>query len=290
MTDEKKIELHVSIDEEDTKEATQDELYSKSQYSKLLKCASTQHDYFNLIKHFIRFPIMNGKYFNSKVIDSTMLTHLECLDIIRYIEFSSDFDQIKQKVEKTWNCKGRHFSIFKELGTSKLDLTSREIVKLNEFMPDKYNGYTWQLLFRASEHSFAASKFHEYCDNKGPTVVIVKSKEYENIFGAFTEQQWHSNDAYSEDANAFMFLLRRVPNAPNPSNDANQNIAIPVKWMIKSDLVGEMTSSCTTVPIRQLTITQIWVTVMMSHKTKRFLLVFIILLSKSMKCGCSNNN
>ena len=211
--------------EQDRKESIQDELYCKS-----------EHDYFNLIKYFIRFPIMNGKYFNSKVIDSTMLNKSECLDIIRYIDCSPDLDQIQQKVEKIWNCNPRHWApIFKQLGTSELDLTSKEILKLNEFMDDKYDKYKWKLLFRASEHNFRSSKFHEYCDNKGPTVTIVKSKEYENIFGAFTQQKWHSNNKFSEDANAFVFLLRRVANAPNPSNNDNQNIAIPVKWMIKHD-------------------------------------------------------
>ena len=220
--------------EEDIKESIQDKLYCKS-----------EHDYFNLIKYFIRFPIMNGKYFNSKVIDSTMLNKSECLDIIRYIDCSSDFDQIQQKVEKIWNCNPRHVTlIFKQLETSKLDLTSKEISKLNEFMDDKYNKYKWKLLFRASEHNFRASKFHEYCNNQGPTVTIVKSKEYENIFGAFTRQKWDSNNAFAEDANAFLFLLRRVPNAPNPSNNENQNIAIPVKWMIKHDKKQYAISGC----------------------------------------------
>ena len=46
----------------------------------------------------------------------------------------------------------------------------------------------WRLLFRASRDGFAASAFHSKCDNKGPTVTVVKSGA--NIFGGFTEKPW----------------------------------------------------------------------------------------------------
>ena len=46
----------------------------------------------------------------------------------------------------------------------------------------------WRLLFRASRDGFAASAFHSKCDNKGPTITVVKSGA--NIFGGFTEKPW----------------------------------------------------------------------------------------------------
>ena len=48
----------------------------------------------------------------------------------------------------------------------------------------------WKLLFRASQDGFTAQAFHGRCDNKGPTVTIVKSGN--NIFGGFTENSWKS--------------------------------------------------------------------------------------------------
>ena len=48
----------------------------------------------------------------------------------------------------------------------------------------------WRLLFRASRDGFAALAFHFKCDNKGPTITVVKSGE--NIFGGFTENAWTS--------------------------------------------------------------------------------------------------
>jgi len=44
------------------------------------------------------------------------------------------------------------------------------------------------LLYRASRSGWAASNFHSCCDNKGPTVTVVKSGNY--IFGGYTEQEW----------------------------------------------------------------------------------------------------
>ena len=56
----------------------------------------------------------------------------------------------------------------------------------------------WHLLFRASHDGYAASVFHSKCDNKGPTVTVVKSTG--NIFGGFTEEWWTNQSG--------MFLIR----------------------------------------------------------------------------------
>ena len=44
------------------------------------------------------------------------------------------------------------------------------------------------LLYRASRDGWGASNFHSCCDNKGPTVTVVKSGNY--IFGGYTEHEW----------------------------------------------------------------------------------------------------
>ena len=44
------------------------------------------------------------------------------------------------------------------------------------------------LLYRASRDGWAASNFHSCCDNKAPTVTVIKSGNY--IFGGYTEQPW----------------------------------------------------------------------------------------------------
>ena len=46
------------------------------------------------------------------------------------------------------------------------------------------------LIYRASRDGWASSRFHALCDNKEPTVTVVKSGD--NIFGGYTEQSWDS--------------------------------------------------------------------------------------------------
>ena len=44
------------------------------------------------------------------------------------------------------------------------------------------------LLYRASRDGWGASNFHSCCDNKGPTLTVIKSGNY--IFGGYTEHEW----------------------------------------------------------------------------------------------------
>ena len=67
-------------------------------------------------------------------------------------------------------------------------LTNVEYRKiLKGWLPEVLVG-EWRLLFRASRDGFTASGFHSKCDNKGPTITVVKSGA--NIFGGFTEKPW----------------------------------------------------------------------------------------------------
>ena len=53
----------------------------------------------------------------------------------------------------------------------------------------------WKLLYRASEHGYSAESFHEYCDDKGPTLTIIKSTD-NWIFGCYTTQSWSGDCMY----------------------------------------------------------------------------------------------
>ncbi len=51
------------------------------------------------------------------------------------------------------------------------------------------NDYKWRLLYRASENDYIGESFHEYCDDKGPTLIVIKSSGGW-IFGGYTTQSW----------------------------------------------------------------------------------------------------
>jgi len=54
-----------------------------------------------------------------------------------------------------------------------------------------------KLLYRASRDGWAASNFHSCCDNKGPTVTVIKSGNY--IFGGYTEKSWDGGYRLSKE-------------------------------------------------------------------------------------------
>jgi len=58
-----------------------------------------------------------------------------------------------------------------------------------QFLAQQLANYsTTTLLFRGSRDGFAASTFHEKCDNAGPTVTIIEAGG--GVFGGFTTQSW----------------------------------------------------------------------------------------------------
>ncbi|PFX18189.1 uncharacterized protein LOC111339875 [Stylophora pistillata] len=65
-----------------------------------------------------------------------------------------------------------------------------------------------KLLYRASRDGWNASDFHSFCDNRGPTVTVIKSKNY--IFGGYSEHQWKSCDSGSCERSPTSFLFSLV--------------------------------------------------------------------------------
>ena len=63
-------------------------------------------------------------------------------------------------------------------------------------------------MYRATENGDRASDFHRFCDNKGPTLTICKTKKG-YIFGGFTLENWDSSEKYKRDPDAFVFSLNK---------------------------------------------------------------------------------
>ena len=49
-----------------------------------------------------------------------------------------------------------------------------------------------RLCYRASLHGWQSQKFHQYCDGKAGTVVLVKVGNW--IFGGYTDQTWNGGE------------------------------------------------------------------------------------------------
>ena len=69
-----------------------------------------------------------------------------------------------------------------------------------------YHNIKFTLLYRASTDGFDTKIFHSKCDNKGPTVFVVKLAN-NNRIGGFASSSWNSNVNDIKDENAFLFSL-----------------------------------------------------------------------------------
>ena len=83
--------------------------------------------------------------------------------------------------------------IFKgDLPPNNKELNAKQLKYLTEIL-NKPN--RMDLLFRASEHDFRAAAFHEKCDNKADTVVLVRT-EFGKTIGGYTHYPWISPVIY----------------------------------------------------------------------------------------------
>ena len=78
----------------------------------------------------------------------------------------------------------------------------KKLIELCKFPKDQ----RWQQIYKASIDGFKATDFHDNCDGIANTVTVIKS-ENGNIFGGYTEKEWHSRGGYLTDPSAFIFSL-----------------------------------------------------------------------------------
>ena len=71
-------------------------------------------------------------------------------------------------------------------------------------------GMNFDLLYRASENEYSATKFHQKCDEKGATITIAHNNEYDSIFGGYASESWPKTSLMTriKDPNAFLFTIR----------------------------------------------------------------------------------
>eukprot|EP00331_Platyophrya_macrostoma_P015794 CAMPEP_0176471350 /NCGR_PEP_ID=MMETSP0127-20121128/41082_1 /TAXON_ID=938130 /ORGANISM="Platyophrya macrostoma, Strain WH" /LENGTH=449 /DNA_ID=CAMNT_0017865985 /DNA_START=27 /DNA_END=1376 /DNA_ORIENTATION=+ len=90
---------------------------------------------------------------------------------------------------------------------SKILKKAGDISLLKKWISEKAKP-TFKLIYRGSKDGYTASNFHSKCDNKGPTVVVIKS-HLGKIFGGFTDVAWDSSNNYKTTTNSFLFSIDR---------------------------------------------------------------------------------
>jgi hypothetical protein len=73
----------------------------------------------------------------------------------------------------------------------------------------------FELIFRGSRDGFKSSTFHQICDEKGASLIIIKS-EMGEVFGGYTDIPWTSfkirskgDELKTGKGNSFLFSVRK---------------------------------------------------------------------------------
>src|ERR1700751_4923294 len=65
--------------------------------------------------------------------------------------------------------------------------------------------YKFNLLYRASRDGNTTKAFHEKCDNKGSTIVVVKIPNSEQIVGGYNPLFWDTSNNRNSTNESFLF-------------------------------------------------------------------------------------
>ncbi len=69
-------------------------------------------------------------------------------------------------------------------------------------------------LYKATSNGFAAANFHSLCDNKGPSLTLIKTLAG-HTFGGFTTTNWDSSGGvYKQDYKSFLFSVDKLMKYP----------------------------------------------------------------------------
>ncbi|CAG8577669.1 4459_t:CDS:2 [Paraglomus occultum] len=71
----------------------------------------------------------------------------------------------------------------------------------------KQNQYFFKLLLRGSVSGFTPKTFHELCDAKGPTVILIKPAHSNDLIGGYNPIGWRDDGGYQSTTDSFLFKL-----------------------------------------------------------------------------------
>ena len=76
---------------------------------------------------------------------------------------------------------------------------------------------TWMLIYKGTRDGFSSKQFHNSCDNQGPTMTIIQSRDGSYLFGGYTSMSWKTRQTYiQDDQNPFLFTLTN-PHSISPT-------------------------------------------------------------------------
>ena len=101
------------------------------------------------------------------------------------------------------------------------------------------------LLYSTLNNEISTIKFHKNCDNKGPTLTIVKTVDG-HIFGGYNPRSWVSESMYNECDNSFIFSLsdgKNIKPVKCPLKEYKKSTAIYQNEELNSPGWGEVSEA-----------------------------------------------
>ncbi len=96
----------------------------------------------------------------------------------------------------------------------------------------------WVLCYRRSEHGASSTTFHSRCNNKGPTISVVKNN-LNHVYGGYAPISWTSKGSYVSTTKSFLFSLtnkKKFPYYKSPNNSMYDNNGYGPTWGGNHDL------------------------------------------------------
>ena len=153
--------------------------------------------------------------FNNETNEMVLDIQLKYLDVIQdYLKNR----KIRRELVKKYRYDGNSDELINEMTMIGIELNDKEKKRIRRCFDSRFlrgsmilldsqyddelrewlgNDYDMKLIYRASEHNYTANSFHKYCDDKGPTLIVVKSSEGW-IFGGYTTQSWSGKCIYND--------------------------------------------------------------------------------------------
>ena len=112
-----------------------------------------------------------------------------------------------------YNESSSYYSEIKIIKTLKLDSIileeSKRFDELSKSLYEWIGNKKMDLIFRGSRDGMTGKMFHKKCDNKGPTIILIKNS-IGYIFGGYASISWTSDNSYHSDLDSFLFTLTNI--------------------------------------------------------------------------------
>lgn len=158
----------------------------------------------NLIPY-IRFFIMNSAEFYNKVRPFKKILPKELYEDLKRFHLKTGL-QLKSEYLQTQRYVGVKSTIIDQNHASMLCSWIDGVGVDSTSLPKSCElPYEFKLLCRGSRDGFAATTFHDLCDNQGPTIVCLKVNDSNHVIGGYNPLSWGSTNSWRSTRDSFLF-------------------------------------------------------------------------------------